>query len=103
MIAKLTTNENTHATGDADHLLAQECEAAAVEQPVGACGVDCGAREDAGHQRAERAAHAVDAHDVERVIELETILELDAEVARDARRESDDHRWAPHRHSRSQA
>src|SRR5437870_4582978 len=48
-------------------------------------------REDAGRERAPRAAHAVDSEDVEGIVDAETFRELDRGVAEDAGAEPDEY------------
>src|SRR5438552_6778358 len=64
----------------------------AVREPVLSAAVDRYGREDAGRERAPGAADAVDAEDVERIVDLEALRELDRGVAEDAGSESDQDR-----------
>src|SRR5438477_3908276 len=64
----------------------------AVDEPVLRAAVDRDGREDAGRERAPRAADAVHPEHVERVVDLEALGELDRGVAEDAGPESDEDR-----------
>src|SRR5207248_7204411 len=63
-----------------------------VGETVLRAAVDRDGREDAGRERAPGTADAVDAEDVERVVDLEALGELDRGVAEDACAEPDEDR-----------
>ncbi len=84
-MTKLTTKENAQAATTPTSWMS-DLRGVAVEQAVAPAALIADGGEHAGEERAGRAAHAVDAHDVERVVEAELGLEPDAEVAQRRRR-----------------
>ena len=76
-IANVTTNEYTSVASTATQLVAEQPEAAAVqEHPVAARGVDRLVGEEAEQQRADDPADEVHADDVERVVEAQHELQV---------------------------
>ena len=85
--------------GDADvgeQLLAEQAEAAAVEQAFAEVEAEEGrVGEQADGERADEAGHEVDADDVERVVVAEAVLDLDGEAAGDTGEGTDGDRRIP--------
>src|SRR4051794_27344665 len=73
-----------------DGLFAELGEAAAVEQPVRAGGVDRGGGDEAKQEHADQAADSVDGHDVEGVVVAQPVFESDRQLADQAGHGSDE-------------